>query len=421
MVKIDIGGIKNFLPQGETGIWLEKVNAAAEALRGERDFAGWLHLPSQTGEAEKEKINAAAEKINSESEILLVIGIGGSYLGARAALELLCPTFGDNGCVKVIFAGNNLSAQYTSELLSYLEKRDFSINVISKSGTTTEPAIALRLFYALLEKKYGARAAERVYVTTDGEKGALRQMAEESGFARFVLPADVGGRYSVLTTVGLLPMAAAGVDISALIDGAKAAEAEYLRPSGENPAYIYAAARQALYAGGKKIEVLSVWEPRFRFLGEWWKQLFGESEGKSGKGIFPASLELTADLHSMGQYMQQGERIMFETMLSAAPSRTVEIERSEKNLDGLNYLAGRGLDSVNLAARSATREAHIAGGVPCMELLMPEVNAASVGNLFYFFELSCALSAYVSGVYPFDQPGVEAYKIRMFSLLGKNN
>ena len=419
MIKAELSGISAFLAPDWREKWLPRVADAMETLREERDHSGWLHLPSRTDAELIGRINAAADEIHSRSEVLLVIGIGGSYLGARAATELLCPAFSDNGCPRIIFAGNNLSPQYVSELKSYLAGRDFSINVISKSGTTTEPAVAFRIFYELLREKYGAKAAERVYATTDAEHGALRSMAEEQGFRRFVIPADTGGRYSVLTPVGLLPMAAAGISIADMLSGAKAAEAEYLRKDPENPAMLYAAARQALYASGKKIEALSVWEPRFRFFAEWWKQLFGESEGKDGRGIFPAALELSADLHSMGQYMQQGERLMLETMLYAAPSRSVVIPTDGTGADGLEHLSGRELDDVNRAALEGTLAAHVSGGVPCIRLDMPPVTAASAGNLFYFFELSCALSAYVSGVCPFDQPGVEEYKTLMFALLGK--
>ena len=418
MIKPDISAIAPFIPEGIEP-WLEKAAAAALKLDEEKASAGWLHLPSSTDDALIDAINAAAEKIRASSDVLLVIGIGGSYLGARAALELLRPQFGSDGGPEVIFAGNNLSGLYASQLLTYLEDKDFSINVISKSGTTTEPAVAFRIFYSLLEKKYGAAAAERVYATTDAKRGALRTMADKAGFTTFVIPDDVGGRYSVLTPVGLLPIAVAGISIKEMINGAKAGEAEYLRKSSDNPAWLYAAARQALYAKGKKIETLSFWEPRFRFIGEWWKQLYGESEGKENIGIFPASLELTADLHSMGQYMQEGERSIFETMLYSHPEATVVIPHDDADLDRLNYIAGKDMDYVNRTALEATAKAHTDGGVPCMKLELPEMTASAVGNLFYFFEVACAVSAYISGVYPFDQPGVEAYKKNMFAMLGK--
>ncbi len=418
MIKTDISAALPFIPEGIEP-WLEKADAAIDKLTAEKDFSGWLHLPSQFSAELLEAISAAAARIQTESQVLLVIGIGGSYLGARAALELLRPYFGSDGFPEVIFVGNNLSGRYAAELMEYLADKSFSINVISKSGTTTEPAVAFRIFYGLLEAKYGPTAASRVYATTDARRGALRAMAEQKGFTTFVIPDDVGGRYSVLTPVGLLPMAAAGIDIVNMMNGASAAESAYLEKSEDNSARLYAAARQALYAKGKCIETLSLWEPRFRFLGEWWKQLFGESDGKDGKGIFPASLELTADLHSMGQYMQEGERMIFETMLYSAPDKPVIIPRDEADLDGLNYIAGKDMDYINRTALEATAKAHTDGGVPCLRLDMPPVNPAAVGALFYFFEVSCAISAYISGVYPFDQPGVEAYKKNMFSMLGR--
>ncbi len=415
MIKTDLSFAAPFLPPMEP--WLDRAARALDAVSG-YDYTGWLHLPTRTDAALLDEVEAAAARIRADSEVLLVIGIGGSYLGARAARDLLCPSL-DGGGTKLLFAGNGLSGQAAGELLSYLRERDFSINVISKSGSTTEPAAAFRLFYELLKEKYGAAAPARVYATTDAEKGALLGMAKTQGFTRFVIPGDVGGRYSVLTPVGLLPMAAAGIDVRALLAGARAAELEYRRKAPENPVLHYAAARQALYAGGKKIEVLSCWEPRFRFFAEWWKQLFGESEGKDGKGLFPASLELTADLHSMGQYMQQGERLMFETMLYSASDAEAAVPFWEGDPEGLNYLAGKGLDEINRVALTATATAHAEGGVPCLRLDMPAVTPASVGNLFYFFELSCAVSAILSGVNPFDQPGVENYKQKMFALLGK--
>ena len=415
MIKTDLTLAAPFLPPLEP--WLDRAAQALDAVSG-YDFTGWLHLPTRTGSALLDEVEAAAARIRADSEVLLVIGIGGSYLGARAARDLLCPSLSGGG-TKLLFTGNGLSGQAARELLDYLRERDFSVNVISKSGSTTEPAAAFRLFYELLKEKYGAAAPARVYATTDAEKGALLGMAKAQGFTRFVIPGDVGGRYSVLTPVGLLPMAAAGIDVRALLAGARAAELEYRRKAPENPVLHYAAARQALYAGGKKIEVLSCWEPRFRFFAEWWKQLFGESEGKDGKGLFPASLELTADLHSMGQYMQQGERLMFETMLYSASDAEAAVPFWEGDPEGLNYLAGKGLDEINRVALTATATAHAEGGVPCLRLDMPAVTPASVGNLFYFFELSCAVSAILSGVNPFDQPGVENYKQKMFALLGK--
>lgn len=415
MIKTDLSLASEYLPS--LGPWLERAARALDEIPS-YDYTGWLHLPTRTDAALPDEIEAAAARIRADSRVLLVIGIGGSYLGARAARDLLCPALGGGG-TELLFAGNGLSGQAAAELLAYLRGRDFSINVISKSGSTTEPAAAFRVFYELLREKYGDGAPERVYATTDGEKGALLGMAKARGFTRFVIPSDVGGRYSVLTPVGLLPMAAAGIDVRAMLAGARAAELEYLRKTELNPVLHYAAARQALYAGGKKVEVLGCWEPRFRFLAEWWKQLFGESEGKEGKGLFPASLELTADLHSMGQYMQQGERLMLETMLTAASEAAPAVPYWEGDPEGLNYLAGRRLDEINRVALMATAQAHAEGGVPVLRLEMPAVTAASVGNLFYFFELSCAVSAILSGVCPFDQPGVENYKQKMFALLGK--
>ncbi len=421
MIKTDISGVLPFLPGAGPDSELEKkLEAAHKRLEAGGEFTGWLHLPSRAGAAELKRLQDAAAKIREDSDVLLVIGIGGSYLGAKAATDLLAPGF-DKPKPELIYAGNGLSGARASRLLDYLKDKDFSINVISKSGTTTEPAVAFRIFKGLLEEKYGAAAAGRVYATTDAERGALLRLSSELGCERFVIPPDVGGRYSVLTPVGLLPIAAAGVDINALLKGAAEAEAALSVGGMDNPAWLYAAARQALYDGGRgrKIELLGLWEPEFRFLGEWWKQLFGESEGKEGKGIFPASLELTADLHSLGQYVQEGERLLFETFLWAEPASALRVPFDPRDADGLNYLAGMSIDRVNRTALEATKEAHMSGGVPVIELSMGELNAESLGALLYFFEMSCALSAYASGVDPFDQPGVEAYKRNMFRLLGK--
>jgi len=421
MIEIDISGALPFLPGGRLdGSWEAKLAAAHRRLEGGEAFSGWVHLPSGADEAELARIEAAAQKIAGASDALLVIGIGGSYLGAKAATDILVPSY-TSGRPELIYAGNGLSGARTSRIYGYLRDRDFSINVISKSGTTTEPAAAFRVFNALLEEKYGTKAAERVYVTTDADKGGLLALAKESGYERFVIPPDVGGRYSVLTPVGLLPIAAAGIDVRSLLAGAAEAETALSLRGMANPAYLYAASRQALYDGGKgkKIELFGFWEPEFRFLGEWWKQLFGESEGKNGIGIFPASLELTADLHSLGQYVQEGERCLFETFLRAEPTADITIPRDARDSDGLNYIAGRTLNYVNHAALKAVKEAHIAGGVPCLELSMGAIGARNLGALFYFFEVACALSAFVSGVDPFSQPGVEEYKKNMFRMLGK--
>lgn len=418
MIKADISGVLPFVkPDGQ---WETRAEQAHRRLESGEDFTGWLHLPSKfdADSDENRRIADGAEKIKNDSDVLLVIGIGGSYLGARAVTDLLAPEGSDIG-PEIIFAGNGLSGARIARLEKYLEDRDFSINVISKSGTTTEPAAAFRIFNRLLEKKYGAAAAKRVYATTDASRGALSALAGERGYSRFVIPDDVGGRYSVLTPVGLLPIMASGADAFGLVSGAAEAERALSRMDADNPARSYACARQALYEGGRKIELLSVWEPEFRFFAEWWKQLFGESEGKQGRGIFPASLEMTADLHSMGQYMQQGERIVSETFLWAEPSAEAEIPFTEKDTDGLNYLAGKQMDYVNRVAFEATKKAHTDGGVPCIEINMGPLNAKNLGALIYFFEISCAISGYMSGVCPFDQPGVEAYKKKMFKMLGK--
>jgi glucose-6-phosphate isomerase len=335
-------------------------------------------------------------------------------------IELLCLENCKKKKTEVFFAGTSLSGRHFGKIRNYLKDRDFSINIISKSGTTTEPSIAFRLFYRLLKERYGASAAKRVYATTDANAGILRNLSAANGFTTFEIPRNIGGRYSVLTAAGLLPIAAAGIDIDALIKGAGRAQSCFSEKSHENPAWKYAAARQALYAGGKKIEVLSAWSPEYRYLGEWWKQLFGESEGKDFKGIFPAYLEMTADLHSMGQYVQQGERSLMETFLwlDAGCESTV-IPYVEDDIDGLNYLAGKNLDYINRSALDGTKAAHISGGVPCVELKAETLSAGSLGALLYFFQISCAISGYISGVYPFNQPGVEAYKQNMFKLLGK--
>ena len=406
--------LKGFMADHELGALSGAVKAAHESLHNHtglgNDFLGWVELPTNYDREEFSRIQKAAEKIRKQADILVVIGIGGSYLGARAAIELLRSPLYNNlkkDTPDIYFAGNSVSPSYLQELLSICEGKDIAVNVISKSGTTTEPALAFRVFKALLEKKYGAEGAkERIYCTTDKAKGTLKELADREGYATFVVPDDVGGRYSVLTAVGLLPIAAAGCDIQKLMDGAKAAQEAYNCSDLEkNECYQYAATRFALYQKGKSVEIMASFDPCFAMMAEWYKQLFGESEGKDGRGIFPAALELSADLHSMGQYMQQGERLMLETMLYAAPSRSAVIPAGGG--DGLEHLSGREL------------AAHVSGGVPCIRLDMPPVTAASAGNLFYFFELSCALSAYVSGVFPFDQPGVEEYKTRMFALLGK--
>ena len=369
------------------------------------------------------RIQAAAERIRSDSQALVVIGIGGSYLGARAVVELLhSPNFNltHKGGPDIYFAGNGLSSDAMLEVIELVKDKDFSINVISKSGTTTEPAVAFRIFKALLEEKYGKEGARRrIYATTDAHKGALKGLADAEGYEEFVVPDAVGGRYSVLTAVGLLPIACAGVDIAALMEGAARAMKELSIPGMDNPAWQYAAARHALYESGKSVELLACYEPSFRFFAEWWKQLYGESEGKEGKGLFPASVEFTADLHSMGQYIQQGQRLMFETVVRFEPKGTFLIPDDPENVDGLNFLSGKPLSFVAEQALRGTILAHVDGGVPNLVVTAPARDAQSVGWLIYFFEYACGLSGYLLEINPFDQPGVEAYKNNMYALLGK--
>ena len=395
----------------------------AEGKGPGNDFIGWLELPVMEDTAEMVRIKQAADRIRQNSDVLVVIGIGGSYLGPRAAIELLK---GQNHNLKnsdpqIFFAGNNLSTRAWQELCELLEDKDFSIVIISKSGTTTEPAIATRALRWLLERKYGSEKARmRTYVTTDPENGALRQMANEEGWESFISPPNVGGRYSVLTAVGLLPMAVAGIDISALMRGAAEAREALDVRSFENPAWQYAAIRNLLYRKGKALELLCSYEPDAKMLGGWWQQLFGESEGKDGKGLFPATAEFTADLHSLGQMIQDGERNLFETVLRfAPPERKTAIEVDWKDLDGLNYLEGRTLDFVEEQAFLGTLSAHVDGGVPVIPISFGPICEKTLGELFYFFELSCGISAYMLGVNPFNQPGVEYYKRNMFHLLGK--
>ncbi|MYL48992.1 glucose-6-phosphate isomerase [Halobacillus litoralis] len=392
------------------------------------DFLGWLDLPEDYDKEEFARIKKSAEKIKSDSDVLLVIGIGGSYLGARAALEMLNHSFynelssDDRKTPQVFFVGNSISAPYMNELFDVLKDKDVSVNVISKSGTTTEPAIAFRIFRKFLEEKYGVEEArKRIYATTDKEKGALKTLASEQGYESFVVPDDVGGRYSVLTAVGLLPIAASGIDIDQMMKGAQAAQSELSTDKlSENPAYQYAAVRNVLYNKGKTIEMLVNYEPSLQYFAEWWKQLFGESEGKDQKGIFPASANFSTDLHSLGQYVQEGRRDLFETVLNVeTPSSDITIEEDSQNLDGLNYLAGATVDEVNEKAYLGTMLAHTDGDVPNLILHLPKRDAYTFGYLVYFFEKACAISGYLLGVNPFDQPGVEAYKVNMFALLGK--
>lgn len=385
------------------------------------DFLGWVDLPENYDKDEFSRIKKAAKRIQKQSDILIVIGIGGSYLGAKAAIEVLKPHFSKQKSLEVIFAGHHISSSYIRDLMDYIEGKDFSINVISKSGTTTEPAIAFRIFKKMLIAKYGVEEArERIYATTDKARGALRELSNQEGYETFIVPDNVGGRYSVLTAVGLLPIAAAGIDVEAMMKGAKAAMVDLKEASFDNLAFKYAMARTALYRQGKKIEMLVNYEPSLYYLGEWWKQLFGESEGKNHKGLFPASGSFSTDLHSLGQYVQDGERHLFETVINVvSPRREVIIEADDRNLDGLNYLAGKSMDYVNKHAFLGTLLAHTDGDVPNVVLEIPEVSPYYFGVLVYLFEYACGLSGYMLEVNPFNQPGVEDYKRNMFALLEK--
>lgn len=429
MIQIDTSNARSFLPENWLTSRLDALESARQKLEtgsgAGGDFTGWVHLPRDYDKEEFVRIQAAAERIRSNSQALVVIGIGGSYLGARAVVELVnSPNFNltHKDGPAVYFAGNGLSTDAMLEVMELIKDKDWSINVISKSGTTTEPAVAFRIFKNLLEEKYGKEEArKRIYATTDAHKGALKGLADAEGYEEFVVPDAIGGRYSVLTAVGLLPIACAGVDIAALMEGARE-EMETLAVPGEaNPAWQHAAARHALYTGGKKVDILVGYEPSYRFFGEWWKQLYGESEGKEGKGLFPASVEFTADLHSMGQYIQQGERLMLETVVRFEKSNgsAVTIPHDPDNVDGLNFLAGKDLSFVAEQAMRGTLLAHVDGGVPNLMVTAPGRCAKSVGALIYYFEYVCGLSGYLLEINPFDQPGVEAYKNNMYALLGK--
>ena len=412
-----------------------ELRAAAEAsnallANGEgagNDFLGWVALPSSIDAEQLAAVNEVANRLRAKAEVIVCIGIGGSYLGAKAVLEAMSNSFAllqrDRKEPIVLFAGQNISEDYTYELLDAVKDRELAVVVISKSGTTTEPAIAFRILKAELERRYGkAEAAERIVAVTDKARGALKTLATQEGYSTFVIPDDVGGRFSVLTPVGLLPLAAAGIDIEALVRGAqdmqKATDENV--PYEQNIAAQYAAVRNALYAEGKKIEILASYEPKLQYIAEWWKQLYGESEGKEGKGIFPASVTLTADLHSMGQYIQEGERMLMETVISVAkPDHSITIESDEENLDGLNFLAGKRISEVNRMAELGVQLAHTDGGVPNIRIELPAIDAYHIGALLYFFERACGISGYILGVNPFNQPGVEAYKKNMFALLDK--
>ncbi len=429
MIKVDISNVWGEISLPDLLTLEKEVSAAHMTLTDKtgdgNDFLGWLDLPVEQETEEIRRIRAAAQQIRQNSDVFVVIGIGGSYLGPRAAIELLQGCNHNIGKGKgnpqIFFAGNGLSTRGWNELQRLLEGKDFSIAIISKSGTTTEPAIATRALRWMLERKYGTEGAKkRTYAITDPCKGALRQMAEEEGWETFVIPPNVGGRYSVLTAVGLLPMAVAGIDPMEVMAGAAEAKKVYNIRSFENPVWLYAAVRNLLYRRGKAIELFESFEPGFKMFGGWWQQLFGESEGKDGKGIFPVTAEFTADLHSLGQMIQQGERNIFETMVRfAPPEQTAVVGPDYKNLDGLNYLAGKTLDFVDEQAYLGTLAAHVDGGVPVITMDMGVLDAQKLGEMFYFLELACGVSAYMLGVNPFNQPGVEFYKRNMFKLLGK--
>ena len=423
---------KNFFNENELRQIKPYVELANEVLTSKsgagNDFLGWVDLPENYDKDEFARIKKAAEKIKNDSEVLIVIGIGGSYLGAKAAIEFLSHSFYNNlpkdkrKTPEIYFAGTNMSGVYLQHLIEVVGDRDFSVNVISKSGTTTEPAIAFRVFKKMLEEKYGKEeAAKRIYATTDKEKGALKTLATAEGYETFVVPDNVGGRFSVLTAVGLLPIAAAGINIDDLMAGAKDAMNDFANKNmDENQALQYAAIRNILHRKGKDLELMVNYEPRVHYLAEWWKQLFGESEGKDGKGLYPTSADFSADLHSLGQYIQEGKRLFFETVVSIGkPEVEFVIESDKDNLDGLNFIAGKTLDYVNKKATDGVILAHIDGNVPNLGVNIPEATPYHLGYTFYFFEKACGVSGYLLGVNPFDQPGVEAYKKNMFALLGK--
>ena len=421
MIKVDLSGAEKFFADG--GPDYAAAAKAHETLVGRTgagaDFTGWLELPRRIRDGELPAILDAARLIRSRSKALVVIGIGGSYLGARGAIELLKPIPGKDD-PRIFFVGNGLSADALCDTLDQLGDMDFDVNVISKSGTTLEPAVSFRIFRELLAKKYGADAGKHIFATTDAHRGVLKSLADAEGWTSFVVPDDVGGRFSVLSAVGLLPMAVAGIDVERVIDAAIAELRALDLRSPENPAWQYAAARQKLYSQGYSIEILASYEPSFRFMAEWWKQLYGESEGKDGIGIFPASVEFTADLHSMGQYIQEGPRMLMESVVRFAHSRrSFTVPYESANADGLNYIAGRDLADVCRTAADAVKEAHISGGVPNLVIEVPERNEEGFAAMVCFFEMACGISGYMSGVNPFNQPGVEAYKKNMFRMLGK--
>ena len=431
-VTFDYSKADKFISASEVASMESIVNNAKETLVSKtgagNDFLGWIDLPVNYDKEEFARIKEAAKKIQSDSDVLLVIGIGGSYLGARAAIEFLGHSFynnlskGQRKTPEIYYVGNSISSTYIKHLMDVVEGKDFSINMISKSGTTTEPAIAFRVFKKILEEKYGKEeAAKRIYATTDKAKGSLKNLSNEEGYETFVVPDDVGGRFSVLTAVGLLPIAVSGSDIDKLMEGAASGRELALNSAyADNDALKYAAIRNILHRKGKAVEILANYEPSVHYVSEWWKQLFGESEGKDQKGIFPASVDLTTDLHSMGQFIQDGSRIMFETVVNIeTPKCSFEIEEEPVDLDGLNYLAGKTVDFINKSAMNGTILAHTDGNVPNLMVTVPEQNEFYLGQLFYFFEFACGVSGYISGVNAFNQPGVESYKKNMFALLGR--
>ena len=431
-VTFDYSKACGFVQDHEMQYMSELAEQAKEKLLARtgagNDFLGWIDLPVDYDKEEFERIKKAAAKIQSDSEVLVVIGIGGSYLGARAAIEFLGHSFYNvvskeiRKAPEIYFAGNSISSTYLKHLIEVIGDRDFSVNIISKSGTTTEPAIAFRIFKEMLEKKYGkAEAAKRIYATTDKARGALKGLADEEGYEEFVVPDDVGGRFSVLTAVGLLPIAVSGADIDKLMEGAASGRKKALEtPYEENPALLYAAVRNILLRKGKAVEIVANYEPSLHYVSEWWKQLFGESEGKDQRGIFPAAVDLTTDLHSMGQFIQDGARIMFETVINVEESpEEIVLKKEDVDTDGMNYLAGKTVDFVNKSAMNGTILAHTDGNVPNLMVKVPEQNEFYLGELFYFFEFACGVSGYILGINPFNQPGVESYKKNMFALLGK--
>ena len=428
MVKVNLGGCSSFVKESDYKVYLDKALAAFDVLESEKgegnDFLGWKTLPVDTPESLIADCEAVREDWKGLGvDLAVVIGIGGSYLGARCAIEALSHQFvRPEGAMQVVFAGNNLSEEYLAELMDLVQIRNAACVVISKSGTTTEPAVAFRIVKEYLENKYGkAEASRRIVAITDAKKGALKTLSNQEGYRSFIVPDNVGGRFSVLTPVGLLPIVLAGFDVRAMLKGAADEREALLKKSADNPAVQYAAMRNLLYSQlGKKVEVLVSYNPKFQYLGEWWKQLYGESEGKDGKGIFPASVNFTTDLHSMGQFIQDGDRVMFETVVNVEKARReVVIGSDAQNLDQLNYLAGKRVEHCNAMAQLGTKLAHIDGGVPQLEVGVEQIDEYNLGAIFYFFEFACGISAYVLGINPFNQPGVEAYKKNMFALLRK--